>query len=241
MGMVSISREDYPNAAGSHAGSENIDEWLKKKYAISQQTADANTMLADARRIEADSLAKQRNWEWNPDLESSKGVGGYRFLDLARQKNLDASAIARDNAEISKLGEETERLAMQNKLESELYGDTFNAARAALASKRMLGIGEQQAYGQAVNKKIAERNRITGENNPLIATFQGGNPVFENIDKGPSPLSERDVFDLSAEANGDALARENPYTPEAKERIKRRLAINKASRNTPYTAEYNMW
>jgi hypothetical protein len=239
MGMVSISREDYPNAAGSHAGSENIDEWLKKKYAISQQTADANTMLADARRIEADSLAKQRNWEWNPDLESSKGVGGYRFLDLARQKNLDASAIARDNAEISKLGEETERLAMQNKLESELYGDTFNAARAALASKRMLGIGEQQAYGQAVNKKIAERNRITGENNPLIATFQGGNPVFENIDKGPSPLSERDVFDLSA--SGDALARENPYTLEARERIKRRLAINKASRNTPYTAEYNMW
>lgn len=232
MGMVSISREDYPNAAGSHAGSENIDEWLKKKYDIQQQEADANTMLADARRIEADSLAKQRNWEWNPDLESSKGVGGYRFLDLARQKNLDESFIAYNNAN-------ADRLAMQNKLESELYEDTFNAARAALAAKRMLGIGEQQAYGQAVNKKIAERNRITGENNPLIVTFQGGNPVFENIDKGLSPLSERDVFDLSA--SGDALARENPYTLEARERIKRRLAINKASRNTPYTAEYNMW
>jgi len=239
MGMVSISREGYSNAAGSHAGSENIDEWLKKKYDIQQQNADANTMLADARRIEADSLAKQRNWEWNPELESSQGVGGYRFLDLARLKNLDASTIAHDNAEISKFKEEAERLAMHNKLESDLYEDTFNAARSVLASKRMLGIGEQQAYGQAVNKKIAERNRITGENNPLIATFQGGNPVFENIDKGPSPLSERDVFDLSAEE--DALARENPYTPEAKERIKRRLAINKASRNTPYTAEYNMW
>ena len=98
MGMVSISREGYSNAAGSHAGSENIDEWLKKKYDIQQQNADANTMLADARRIEADSLAKQRNWEWNPELESSKGVGGYRFLDLARQKNLDASTIAYNNA-----------------------------------------------------------------------------------------------------------------------------------------------
>ena len=232
MGMIAISREDYPNAAGSHAGSENIDEWLKKKYAIDQQIADANTMLADARRIEADSLAKQRNWEWNPDLESSKGVGGYRFLDLARQKNLDESFIAHNNAN-------ADRLAMENKLKSELYEDTFNAARAALASRRMLGIGEQQAYGQAVNKKIAERNRITGESNPLISTFKGGNPVFENIDKGPSPLSERDVFDLSA--SGDALAMENPYTLEARERIKRRLAINKASRNTPYTAEYNMW
>lgn len=239
MGMVSISREDYPNAAGSHAGSENIDEWLKKKYAIAQQTADANTMQAETQRIDADSLARQRNWEWNPDLESSKGVGGYRFLDLARQKNLDVSTIAHNNAGTSKLGEETESLAMENKLESELYGDTFNAARAALASKRMLGIGEQQAYGQAVNKKIAERNSITGESNPLISTFKGGNPVFEN--KWPSPLSERDVFDLSAETSGDALAQENPYTPEARERIRRRLAINKASRNTPYTAEYNMW
>ena len=120
MGMVSISREDYPNAAGSHAGSKNIDEWLKKKYDIQQQEADANTMLADARRIEADSLAKQRNWEWNPDLESSKGVGGYRFLDLARQKNLDVSTIDRNNANADMLSAVAEGQKLENDFNKEI-------------------------------------------------------------------------------------------------------------------------
>lgn len=224
MGMVAISREDYPNAAGSHAGSENIDEWLKKKYAIQQQEADANTMLADARRIEADSLAKQRNWEWNPDLESSKGVGGYRFLDLARQKNLDASVIARNKAGTSKIGEEAEGLARQNKLESELYGDIADTRRSQMANTRAESLARQLGWGKETNIMTAEGNKLTGARNPLISTYDNGRPVFkDNI------LDFKDLDSLTAGDENITLATIKNF--DMLDRLEQIDKANKSKRN----------
>jgi len=171
MGMVSISREDYPNAAGSHAGSENIDEWLKKKYDIQQQEADANTMLADARRIEADSLAKQRNWEWNPDLESSKGVGGYRFLDLARQKNLDASVIARNKADTDRLSAMAEEQKQENDFNKEINpylikNSKITASLNDMVNERALREEQERQRSEWAGKNLAKASMYTPPSKP---------------------------------------------------------------------------
>lgn len=216
-------------------------EAVKKKYDIQQQ--EANIKQQEANTGQADQLARAPLYQGQAQhyAGANETELNKTRINAAEEQRKTLAMAPLWQAEAGSRNEATKGLAMQNKLESELYGDTFNTARSSLASKRMLGIGEQQAYGQSVNRKIAERNSITGESNPLISTFEGGNPVFENIDKGPAPLSARDVSDLSAEASGDALAMESPYTPEAQERIKRRLAISKTSGNTPYGSEYNMW
>lgn len=171
MGMVSISREGYSNAAGSHAGSENIDEWLKKKYDIQQQNADANTMLADARRIEADSLAKQRNWEWNPELESSQGVGGYRFLDLARLKNLDASVIARNKADTDRLSAMAEEQKQENDFNKEinpylLKNSKITASLNDMVNERALREEQERQRSEWAGKNLAKASMYTPPSKP---------------------------------------------------------------------------
>lgn len=189
MGMVAISRENYPNAAGSHAGSENIDEWLKKKYAIDQQTADANTMQADARRIEADSLAKQRNWEWNPDLESSQGVGGYRFLDLARQKNLDVSTIDRNNAEADRASAMAEEKKLENDFNKEInpYRIRSNIATANLNSafnESALQAEQERQRSEWARKNLAKSSMYTPPSKPKKSWLEiifGRGPIGTGI------------------------------------------------------------
>lgn len=189
MGMVAISREDYPNAAGSHAGSENIDEWLKKKYAIDQQEADAAIMQANAQRINADSLAKQRNWEWNPDLESSKGVGGYRFLDLARQKNLDVSTIASNNADADRASAVAEGQKQENDFNKEINPYRIKSSIAAANlnsafSESALQAEQERQRSEWAGKNLAKASMYTPPSKPKKSWLEiifGRGPIGTGI------------------------------------------------------------
>jgi hypothetical protein len=168
MGMIVTSREDYPNAAASHAGSESIDEWMKKKYAIQQQEADTQ---------QAEQLAKAPVYQAQAQYYGAE----------ARGRN----AVA--------VGTEAE-----NKMNTDLYGQQLDTAKAKLMSTQLKSMAESSAYGSQINSWIQDRNQKTGESNPTLAQYGNSGLSWKPSENGLA-VQPFDASNLYAEDDVKAM------------------------------------
>jgi hypothetical protein len=209
-------------------------EAIKKKYAIQQQEADTQQAEQIARAPVHQAQAQYYGGANATELDKTR----INAAEEARKTLAQApmwSAEARARTATAK-GTETE-----NTFNNDLYDETKRTAHAGLVTKQLEHMANAGIFGSRVNTQITDRNAKTGESNPMLAQYGQSGLTWEDKYTGsglamqPNDLTVNELY-----AENDVLAREQPLTLEAQERMKRNLRIgNKYS--SPYSSEFNMW
>lgn len=186
MGMIVTSREDYPNAAASHAGSESIDEWMKKKYAIQQQEADTH---------QAEQLAKAPVYQ-----AQAQYYGGANAEEARKTTAMEPMWAAEAQAKRAQArGFET-----INTMNDDLYRQQLDTAKAKMMSTQLKSMAESSAYGSQINSWIQDRNQKTGESNPILAQYGNSELSWKPSENGLA-VQPFDASNLYAEDDVKAM------------------------------------
>lgn len=202
--LNSITRENDANAAGGHIGG-NIDDWLKRKYNIAEMHGQADLMRGQADIANSESLAKQRNWEWNPDLKTPGTTGGYRFREMASQEGVNHALANQYDAGAAFHNVQADKERFKLGIAQDLRPNILSSSKSGLLAQETTSMADTGAATGAINTAIQNRNKVTGENNPQITGYGNGGLTWADPSKVATP----------------------PYSPEIMENLKKMKASGK--------------
>lgn len=172
-------------------------EAIKKKYAIQQQEADTQQAEQIARAPVHQAQAQYYGGANATELEKTRMNNVEEARKTTAMEPMWAAEARGRNAVA--VGTEAE-----NKMNTDLYGQQLDTAKAKMMSTQLKSMAESSAYGSQINSWIQDRNQKTGESNPTLAQYGNSGLSWKPSENGLA-VQPFDASNLYAEDDVKAM------------------------------------